>query len=155
VNIFIRWKKQNLIKRIPLWGKIGLLFRTPSVSEINSTTFRSSTFRASSFVDQWNYSFWTKERIVYLTTSIYTMRLEESRQISRIRSKQIRCTCVSSIRNGNYKRERVDGSHQEVYSLVVSFSEMSIQGVEWMGWGRDEAGGILGHVAVKRRKGNF
>ena len=92
---------------------------------------------------------------LYLTTSIYTMRLEESRQISRIRSKQIRCTCVSSIRNGNYKRERVDGSHQEVYSLVVSFSEMSIQGVEWMGRGRDEAGWILGHVAVKRRKGNF
>ena len=42
---------------------------------------------------------------LYLTTSIYTMGLEESRQISIIRSKQIRCTCVSSIRNGNYKRE--------------------------------------------------
>lgn len=53
------------------------------------------------------------------------------------------------------ERNRVDGSHQEAYSLVASFSEMSIQGVEWMGWGRDEARGILDHVAVKRRKGNF
>ena len=53
------------------------------------------------------------------------------------------------------ERNRVDSFHQEAYSLVVSFSEMSIQGVEWMGWGRDEAGGTLGHVAAKRRKGNF
>lgn len=50
------------------------------------------------------------------------------------------------------ERNRVDGSHQEAYSLVASYSEMSIQGVEWMGWGRDEA---RDHVAVKRRKGNF
>ena len=53
------------------------------------------------------------------------------------------------------ERNRVDGSHPEAYSLVVSFSEISIQGVEWMGWGRDEAGGILGHVAAKRTKGSF
>ena len=75
--------------------------------------------------------------------------------------------CELCIRNGNYKRERelIAFTQKHIIQLYHS-GRLSIQGVEWMGWGRGvsiqgvewmgggrgEAGGIPDQTAIEKKK---